>query len=1058
MAMLGRISTPLIVRFGGRAALAAVVLAFPAAISAQGPGKPSGHGFMQPTATAAATTATATLPTGFSDTPVFTGLVQPTNVRFASDGRVFVTEKSGLLKVFDSLTDTTPTVVADFSGEVDDYWDRGLLGLALDPNFPATPYVYLLYTYDAPPGQTAPVWNDGCPSPPGPTTDGCVVSGKLVRIQLAGDVITGSPQTLISGEWCQQYPSHSIGDLNFGPDGMLYVSGGDGASFNFADYGQGGGGTGSPTPANPCGDPPAGKGGAEVPPAAEGGALRSQSLRRAAGEPVLLNGALLRVDPATGLAAAGNPLAGSSDANARRIIAYGMRNPFRFTFRPGTSELWIGDVGWNDWEEIERRTTPTGPVQNFGWPCYEGNGAQPGYQGAGLNLCTTLYSAGTAVPPYYTYGHSAAVVSGDNCSTANGSVISALSFYAGGGYPAGYNGALFFGDHSRNCIWAMQPGTNGLPDPSKIQLIVGGAANPVDLEAGPAGDLFYVDFDGGTIHRISYSNSSTCPAGSFHGQYFNNMTLSGTPALDRCDQAVNFNWGGGSPGPGVNTDGFSALWTGAFDFQAGTYTFSATADDGIRVYVDGTAVIDQWKDESATTYTGVRTLTAGSHQVRIEYYENQVDATAIVGWQLQQSGGGSCTTGQYEAQYFNNMTLSGSPVVDRCEAAVNYDWGVGSPAQGVNVDQFSARWTGQVTFGGGSTTFSVTADDGIRLYVDGSILIDEWQDQAPTTYTATTTLTAGTHTVMVEYYENAGGATAEVSWQGVATNHPPTATIDSPSATVTYAVGDSISFSGHATDPDQGTLPAAALSWLLIIHHCTTPSTCHTHDVQTFSGISSGTFNAPDHDYPSFLELQLTATDAGGLTSTTSVQLQPKTVNLTFASVPSGLSVTVESSSAVTPFVRTVIVNSSNSVSASSPQTLGGSTYQFSSWSDGGAATHNITAPSAAATYTTTYVKQAAVAPTNTALPSVTGAPLRVGRVVSTTNGTWSGTTPMTFGYEWLRCDSNGNNCVAISGAAASSYTLQSADVGTRIRSRVTATNGGGSAAATSAATAAITR
>ena len=282
--MMGRISMPLILRYGGRAGLAAAVLAFPAAISAQGPGNgPSGHGFMQPAATTAATTANATLPTGFSDTPVFTGLVQPTNVRFASDGRVFVTEKSGLLKVFDSLTDTTPTVVADFSGEVDDYWDRGLLGLALDPNFPATPYVYLLYTYDAPPGQTAPVWNDGCPSPPGPTTDGCVVSGKLVRIQLAGDVITGSPQTLISGEWCQQYPSHSIGDLNFGPDGMLYVSGGDGASFNFADYGQGGGGTGSPTPANPCGDPPAGKGGAEAPPAAEGGAAQPEPTPRCGG-------------------------------------------------------------------------------------------------------------------------------------------------------------------------------------------------------------------------------------------------------------------------------------------------------------------------------------------------------------------------------------------------------------------------------------------------------------------------------------------------------------------------------------------------------------------------------------------------------------------------------------------------------------------------------------------------------------------------------------------------------------------------------------------------------
>ena len=379
--------------------------------------------------TTAATTPSS-LPAGFSDSVVFSGLTNPTNVRFSTDGRVFVVEKSGLLKVFDNLSDATPTQVVDLRQEVDDYWDRGMLGLALDPNFPTTPYVYLMYTYDGGPGQTAPVWSDGCPTPPGPTTDGCVVTGKLVRLQLSGNSVVGST-TLISGEWCQQFPSHSIGDLNFGPDGKLYVSGGDGASFDFTDYGQAGGRAGSPTPKNPCGDPPAGVGGTEAPPTAEGGALRSQSVRRPTGEPVLLNGALLRVDPATGAGAAGNPLASSTSANARRIVAYGMRNPFRFVFRPGTNEVWIGDVGWSEWEEIDRLLDPTTGPTNFGWPCYEGNGRQAGYQSANLNLCNSLYSAGTAVAPYYTYSHAGSVVSGDGCSTANGSVISALSFYAG---------------------------------------------------------------------------------------------------------------------------------------------------------------------------------------------------------------------------------------------------------------------------------------------------------------------------------------------------------------------------------------------------------------------------------------------------------------------------------------------------------------------------------------------------------------------------------------------------------------------------------------------------
>ena len=126
--------------------------------------------------------------------------------------------------------------------------------MALPPNFPTNPYVYVLYAYDAPIGGTAPTWNDGCPTPPGPTTDGCLVSGRLSRLQISGNVMTGSEQVLIN-DWCQQFPSHSVGTLLFGRDGYLYVTGGDGASFNNVDYGQYGA-TYAGDQANPCGDPP----------------------------------------------------------------------------------------------------------------------------------------------------------------------------------------------------------------------------------------------------------------------------------------------------------------------------------------------------------------------------------------------------------------------------------------------------------------------------------------------------------------------------------------------------------------------------------------------------------------------------------------------------------------------------------------------------------------------------------------------------------------------------------------------------------------------------------
>src|SRR4029453_434000 len=149
------------------------------------------------------------LPPGFNEQVVFDGLDLPTVVQFAADGRVFVGEKSGLIKVFPSLTVPTPTIFADLRSQVHNYWDRGLLGMALHPNFPTTPYVYVLYTFNAEIGGIAPRWptvdgvSDGCPTPPGPNTDGCVVSGRRSRLSASGSVMTG-PETVLLEGWCQQ--------------------------------------------------------------------------------------------------------------------------------------------------------------------------------------------------------------------------------------------------------------------------------------------------------------------------------------------------------------------------------------------------------------------------------------------------------------------------------------------------------------------------------------------------------------------------------------------------------------------------------------------------------------------------------------------------------------------------------------------------------------------------------------------------------------------------------------------------------------------------------------
>ena len=722
---------------------------------------------------------------GFQESVVFSGLQNPTAVRFSSDGRVFVAEKRGVIKVFDSLGDTTPVVFADLNVNVHNFWDRGLLGMTLSPNFPLDPYVYVLYTYDHILGSaqsTTPRWgtpgtySDPCPTPPGATADGCVVSGRLSRLQASGNTMTGTEQVLVE-DWCQQYPSHSVGSVEFGRDGALYASAGDGASFNFVDYGQDG------TPVNPCGDPPGGVGATLTPPTAEGGALRSQDLRTS-GDPVGLDGTVIRVDPATGNAHAANSASGAPDPNERRIIATGLRNPFRLTTRPGTDEIWVGDVGWNDWEEINRILNGTAPRLNFGWPCYEGPNRQAGYDSPNLNICENLYAEqGAVTAPFFNYHHSARVVPNESCPTGSSSIAGVEFEFAAlqHSYPSEYDDALFFADYSRDCIWVMPKGANGIPAPGLVRTFVAGASNPVNLETGPGGDLFYVDFDGGTIRRITYTSSNQTP----------DAQAAATPTTGVAPLTVTFD-GSGSSDPDSG-DTLSYAW----DL------------DGDGAFDDSTAV--------GPTYT---------------------------------------------------YTSSGSFIA----------------------------------------TLRVT-------------------DSSGATDTDSVTISVG--------------------------NTAPTAVINAPAVGTTWKVGDVINFSGSATDAQDGTLPASALSWRMIMNHC--PSNCHTHPVQNYTGVAGGSFTAPDHEYPSYLTLELTATDSGGLTATTTRRLDPRTVVLTFQTNPGGLQIVVGGTTAKASFSRTVIIGSSNSISAPSPQTKASKTYRFVSWSDGGAQTHNIVAPITATTYTARF-------------------------------------------------------------------------------------------------------
>jgi hypothetical protein len=260
---------------------------------------------------------------------------------------------------------------------------------------------------------------------------------------------------------------------------------------------------------------------------------------------------------------------------------------------------------------------------------------------------------------------------------------------------------------------------------------------------------------------------------TWQASYWNNMALSGSPVLQRSESNLDYNWGTGSPDAAVWADGFSARWTRYLDLTAGTYRFTATSDDGMRVYVDGVAIIAQWYDHSAQTVSVDRSLAGGHHLVVVEYYENTGDAVARFSWTPL----GAITN--WRGAYFNNKTLSGTPALVRDDAQVNFQWGSGSPAPGViGSDGFSVRWTRTLNLEAGSYRFSMTVDDGGRLWVNGHLLLDAWKDQAPRTYTGVLYVPAGGVPVKMEYYENTGGATAQLSWVKTDGTAPGTVIID----------------------------------------------------------------------------------------------------------------------------------------------------------------------------------------------------------------------------------------------------------------------------------------
>jgi glucose/arabinose dehydrogenase len=380
-----------------------------------------------------------TAPLQISLIDVFPGIVdgfnQPVDIAHAGDNRLFIVEKDGIIRI--GYLDGEPTAAPVFL-DIRDRVEAGpsealLLGLSFYPYYDTNGYFYVNYTHDK--------------------------EGQLVTRISRFRVVDGLPDEadpgseLILLEIEQPFGNHNAGDLNFGPDGTLYFGLGDGGDRD---------------------DPED----------------RAQDLTVLLGKMIRIN-----VDPEAGdppdcggssapySVPPTNPFVDGSGQNCDEIWAYGLRNPWRFSFDQLTNDVFIGDVGQGQWEEIDFQPAGSNGGENYGWRCYEGNHAYI------TNGCSS--DAGDYVFPIHEYEHESG-----RRSVTGGYV------YRGNQYP-GLHGHYLYADYGTGEIWRLTPG--GGDDWTNVLLVSSsdsvGLVSSFGEDAG--GELYLAQYAGnGKIYRI----------------------------------------------------------------------------------------------------------------------------------------------------------------------------------------------------------------------------------------------------------------------------------------------------------------------------------------------------------------------------------------------------------------------------------------------------------------------------------------------------------------------------------------------------------------------------
>jgi hypothetical protein len=271
---------------------------------------------------------------------------------------------------------------------------------------------------------------------------------------------------------------------------------------------------------------------------------------------------------------------------------------------------------------------------------------------------------------------------------------------------------------------------------------------------------------------------ATCTSSQYTASIYNNTSFSGTPVTQCHSQPLNKNWGAGSPAAGIGADNFTIRWTGQANVTAGTYDLYVRSDDGIRVWINNGLYIDRWDSPPYTGATFPVSTTAQAWNIKIEYIERGGNAYAEFRWSQRTTPPPvTCGSSQYTASIYNNTSFSGTPVTQCQNWPLNQNWGSGSPASGIGADNFTIRWTGRASFNAGKYDFYVRSDDGIRVWVNNALIINQW-DNPP--YTGMNyinyTMAAGTWDIKIEYIERSGNAYAEFRWtQQQTTGSPPAA-------------------------------------------------------------------------------------------------------------------------------------------------------------------------------------------------------------------------------------------------------------------------------------------